>query len=54
MLRSLVGSEMCIRDRYLMHVDPGNTVLAVTMFGAVPNPVTWTKYYGKGLSLIHI
>ena len=35
-------------EQYLMHVDPGNSVLAVTMFGAVPNPVTWTKYYGKG------
>lgn len=35
-------------EQYLMHVDPGNTVLAVTMFGAAPMPVAWTRTYGKG------
>ena len=31
-----------------MHVDPGNTVLATTLFGDTVMPVTWTKRYGKG------
>lgn len=35
-------------EQYLMHVDPSNTVLAVTMFGSTPMPVAWTRYYGKG------
>lgn len=35
-------------ELYLMHVDPGNTVLATTMFGDTVMPVTWTKQYGKG------
>jgi len=35
-------------EQYLMHVDPSNTVLAVTMFGATPMPVAWTRHYGKG------
>ena len=35
-------------EQYLMHVDPGNTVLATTLFGDTVMPVTWTKRYGKG------
>lgn len=35
-------------EQYYMHVDPGNTVLATTLFGNVRMPVAWTKMYGKG------
>ena len=35
-------------EQYLMHVDPGNAVLATTLFGDTVMPVTWTKRYGKG------
>jgi type 1 glutamine amidotransferase len=35
-------------EHYFMHVDPGNTVLAITRFGDTVMPVTWTKMYGKG------
>ena len=45
-------------EQYYLHVDPANTVLAVTQFPTadgphVPNgtfdmPVLWTKYYGQG------
>lgn len=35
-------------EHYFMHVDPGNTVLAITPFGNVDMPLTWTKMYGKG------
>ncbi|MHC4715112.1 MAG: ThuA domain-containing protein, partial [Planctomycetota bacterium] len=30
-------------EQYLMHVDPGNHVLAITHFGHVAMPVSWTK-----------
>jgi hypothetical protein len=35
-------------EHYMMHVDPGNTVLAVTPAGTTKMPVTWTKMYGQG------
>ncbi|MBL8162323.1 MAG: ThuA domain-containing protein [Anaerolineae bacterium] len=35
-------------EQYYMHVDPGNTVLATTRFGAVVMPVVWLKQWGKG------
>lgn len=35
-------------EHYFMHVDPGNTVLAITRFDDTVMPVTWTKMYGKG------
>lgn len=35
-------------EHYFMHVDPGNTVLAITRFGDTVMPVTWYKMYGKG------
>ncbi len=35
-------------EQYYMHVDPANTVLATTRFGAVVMPVVWTKSWGKG------
>ncbi len=35
-------------EHYFMHVDPGNQVLATTLFGDTVMPVTWTKMYGKG------
>jgi type 1 glutamine amidotransferase len=35
-------------EHYLMHVDPGNTVLATTRFGETVMPVVWTKHYGEG------
>lgn len=37
-----------VSEKYYMHVDPGNRVLAVTDFGSVEMPVVWTKTYGKG------
>ncbi len=35
-------------EQYYMHVDPANTVLATTRFGATVMPVVWTKMWGKG------
>jgi len=35
-------------EQYYMHVDPANTVLATTRFGATVMPVVWTKSWGKG------
>ena len=35
-------------EQYYVHVDPGNTVLAITMFADVAVPVAWTKHYAKG------
>ncbi len=35
-------------EKYYMHVDPGNHVLATTSFGDVVMPVAWTKHYGRG------
>jgi len=35
-------------EQYLMHVDPGNHVLAVTFFGHTAMPVAWTKRWGRG------
>jgi len=35
-------------EHYYMHVDPGNRVLATTLFGDVVMPVAWTKMYGRG------
>lgn len=35
-------------EQYYLHVDPGNTVLATTRFGAVAMPVAWVRHYGKG------
>ena len=38
-------------EQYYMHVDPNNTVLAVTHFrdyGAAPVPVVWKKMWGQG------
>jgi len=35
-------------EQYLMHVDPGNHVLALTFFGHTAMPVAWTKRWGKG------
>jgi type 1 glutamine amidotransferase len=38
-------------EQYYMHVDPGNDVLATTVFknnGNVVMPVTWTKTWGEG------
>ncbi len=38
-------------EQYYMHVDPGNDVLATTVFkstGNVVMPVTWTKTWGVG------
>lgn len=38
-------------EQYYMHVDPGNNVLATTVFesqGGVVMPVTWTKQWGLG------
>ncbi len=35
-------------EKYYMHVDPANHVLAVTDFDGVDVPVAWTKTYGKG------
>ncbi len=35
-------------EQYLMHVDPGNHVLAVTFFGHTVMPVAWTKRWGSG------
>ena len=43
-------------EQYYMHVDPGNEVLATTMFGGdyaswikgVVMPVVWKRMYGKG------
>lgn len=35
-------------EQYYVHVDPGNTVLATTMFADAPVPVAWTKHYGEG------
>lgn len=54
-------SDFTVRsEQYYMHVDPANTVLAVTRFpapgvggphtanGPVDMPVVWTKMYGNG------
>ena len=35
-------------EQYLMHVDPGNHLLAITRFGQTRMPVVWTKAYGEG------
>jgi uncharacterized protein len=43
-------------EQYYMHVDPNNTVLATTRFGAehapwidgATMPITWKRVYGKG------
>jgi len=35
-------------EHYYMHVDPGNHVLATTLFGEVVMPVAWVKPYGEG------
>ena len=36
-------------ERYYMHVDPGNHVLAVTpMDGGFDMPVAWTRRWGRG------
>ena len=35
-------------EKYSMHVDPGNCVLATTRFDEVVMPVTWTRMHGKG------
>ena len=43
-----LGDFEVTSEQYLMHVDPGNTVLATTLFGDTVMPVTWTKRYGKG------
>ncbi len=37
-----------VSEKYYMHVDPANEVLAVTDFGDVEMPVAWTKTYGSG------
>lgn len=37
-----------VSEKYYMHVDPANRVLAVTDFGDVEMPVVWTKNYGEG------
>lgn len=37
-----------VSEKYYMHVDPANRVLAVTDFGDVEMPVVWTKSYGEG------
>jgi len=35
-------------EKYYMHVDPANHVLAVTDFDGADVPIAWTKTYGKG------
>lgn len=35
-------------EHYYVQVDPGNQVLATTLFGDVVMPVAWTKKYGQG------
>jgi type 1 glutamine amidotransferase len=35
-------------EQYLMHVDPGNHVLAITYFGTTAMPVAWTRRWGNG------
>jgi type 1 glutamine amidotransferase len=37
-----------VSEKYYMHVDPVNHVLATTNFGEVKMPIAWTKSYGAG------
>jgi type 1 glutamine amidotransferase len=37
-----------VTEKYYMHVDPVNHVLATTNFDEVKMPVAWTKSYGAG------
>ena len=62
-VEGLEDFEVC-SEHYYLHVDPAIEVLATTRFPIVPYyhtankpvdmPVAWTKYWGNGLSLIHI
>jgi type 1 glutamine amidotransferase len=37
-----------VSEKYYMHVDPVNHVLATTNFDEVKMPIAWTKSYGAG------
>lgn len=37
-----------VSEKYYMHIDPANHVLATTDFDGVKMPVVWTKTYGLG------
>jgi type 1 glutamine amidotransferase len=43
-----INGFIVVTEKYYMHVDPVNHVLATTNFDEVKMPVAWTKSYGAG------
>jgi type 1 glutamine amidotransferase len=47
-LTSGIGDFEVTSEKYYMHVDPGNIVLATVNFDHTVMPAVWIKSYGKG------
>eukprot|EP00975_Prorocentrum_lima_P030269 6347891-Prorocentrum_lima.AAC.1 len=55
MTSSLVGSEMCIRDRYYTHRTSPTGSLTSTSSTTQPRALTSISFYGKGsVSYTHL